>query len=287
MKKIKFGILGGDHRYKILKQLLEDEGYTVYSYCSKFIEGPEESLESLFEKSDVIIGPIPFSRNNKSLALNDCREENLENLFSNMQQHGLTLLFCGAVGKDVRELSEKYNITVYDFFAMEEVAVKNAVPTAEGAVQSAMNESEQTIFKSRVLVLGYGRCGKALANLLKGMGAYVDVACRSKAAAAEVYASGLESIEFGELKERIVGYDHVFNTVPSLVIDREMLGYMNKNTIITDIASAPGGVDFNAAAEAGIKALYCPGLPGRVAPKTAAIILKDALLPLTLSHFSK
>lgn len=287
MKNIKFGILGGDERYRILKELLEKDGYTVYSYCCPFIEKSEDSAESLFQKSDVMIGPIPFSRNSRSLALNACREDALEEVFGSMQQNGLTLLFCGSVSREVREMALKYNITVYDFFAMEEVAVKNAIPTAEGAVQAAMNESRRTIFRSPALVLGYGRCGKALAALLKGMGAEVTIACRNKTAAAAIYTGGFERIYFSELKDNIHNYAHIFNTVPAPVIDRELLGTVDKRAVITDIASAPGGVDFNAAAELGIKALYCPGLPGRVAPETAALILKDALLPLTLSHFSK
>ncbi|MBQ9519710.1 MAG: hypothetical protein IJR59_07435, partial [Firmicutes bacterium] len=236
MKNVKFGILGGDDRYRILKELLEADGYAVYSYCCRFIGDPEDSRESLFKKSDVIIGPIPFSRNNRSLALNDCQEADLEELFGSMQQNGLTLLFCGSVGREVKELSLKHNITVYDFFAMEEVAVKNAIPTAEGAVQTAMSESGRTIFSSPALVLGFGRCGKALAALLKGMGAKVTVACRSKTAAANIYASGFESMDIFDIKKNIHKFAFVFNTVPAMVIDKPILEAADKKTVITDIA---------------------------------------------------
>ena len=41
-----------------------------------------------------------------------------------------------------------------------------------------MENSFKTIFNSNCLVLGYGRCGKILANMLKGIGANVDVTYR-------------------------------------------------------------------------------------------------------------
>ena len=39
--------------------------------------------------------------------------------------------------------------------------VANAVPTAEGAVQVAMEELPFTLHSARVLILGFGRVGEA------------------------------------------------------------------------------------------------------------------------------
>lgn len=51
------------------------------------------------------------------------------------------------------------------------MAVLNAIPTAEGAIQIAMEEMPVTIHGSKALVLGFGRVGKTLAKMLDGIGA--------------------------------------------------------------------------------------------------------------------
>ena len=60
----------------------------------------------------------------------------------------------------------------------------------------------------------------------------------------------------------------IFNTVPALVLTKDILAKAQKNVLIYDIASAPGGTDFAAARALGLQAALLPGLPGKVAPLT-------------------
>jgi len=71
--------------------------------------------------------------------------------------------------------------------------------------------------------------------------------------------------------------DIVFNTVPAMVLDRDLLFKLNKEALIIDLASKPGGVDFLAAEELGIKTIHALGLPGKTAPVSAARIIKDTI----------
>ncbi len=75
-------------------------------------------------------------------------------------------------------------------FCPEELAVANAVPTAEGAIQIALEELPITLHGARALVIGYGRLGKALAQRLDGLGARVTVAARSWEALAWAQSRG-------------------------------------------------------------------------------------------------
>ena len=52
------------------------------------------------------------------------------------------------------------------------------MPTAEGAIQLAMEELPITLHGARVLVIGYGRLGRVLADRLAGLKARVSVAAR-------------------------------------------------------------------------------------------------------------
>ena len=72
-------------------------------------------------------------------------------------------------------------------------------------------------------------------------------------------------------------YDIIFNTVPALVLTEELLRNVRPETVIIDIASRPGGVDFNYCQKKGLHARLCLGLPGKYAPKSAAGILMEVI----------
>ncbi len=282
MSKFRFGILGGDYRYKLLYNKLIDDGYIVKAYNNTFITQTESSLASLLENTDVLIGPIPTTKDNAEIYLANSPSIKITELFEAMRRRNLFTYIGGVISSDVRQIAEKNNITLYDFFAMEEVAISNAIPTAEGAVATAINESDITLFGSRALVLGYGRCGKILANMLKGIGADTYATYRAETAAAYINAFGIQGINLSDLKSKIHIFNYIFNTIPAPVLTKDVLKKVNKKCLIIDIAQAPGGTDFNFARDLNLRALYCPGLPGRVAPLTAAEILKSAVISIAL-----
>lgn len=284
MSRIKFGILGGDFRYKILSELLKKDGYCVNCYANSFSANTVESVAGLTEVSDVVIAPIPCSKDGKNVFLPEGENIELQELTSEMDKCSDRILIGGVMTESVRSAASVYGIKVYDFFEMEEVAVLNAIPTAEGAIQTAMQESERTIFGSKAIVLGYGRCGKILANMLKGIGAQVSVTYRKEADRAYITAYGYNPIPFKELVSYIGDFNFIFNTIPAPVLNRDVLKKLSRDTLLIDLAQAPGGTDFSYARNLNIKALYCPGLPGRVAPYTAAQVLKDAVINISISN---
>ena len=161
---------------------------------------------------------------------------------------------------------------VYDYSAKEEFAVANALLTAEGAVEIAMNEYEGTIFDSKCLVCGFGRIGKMLAKMLKSLNAQVTVSARNEVDFAYIEALGCKHINTNALKS-VKGYDLVFNTIPV----SDLLMNTDRNTIIIDLASLPGGVDFEAARRYKTDAVRALSLPGRTAPKAAGEIIRKTI----------
>ena len=69
----------------------------------------------------------------------------------------------------------------------------------------------------------------------------------------------------------------VFNTVPDMIFTRERLSRMSTATLFINLASKPGGIDFNSAAELGIKTIWALGLPGRTAPVTAGEMIAETV----------
>lgn len=157
-----------------------------------------------------------------------------------------------------------------DIMKQEEIAVYNTIATAEGAVAEAVMKSPRNLHGSRCLVLGYGKCARTLTALLKGMYCQVQVCARNPAQLAEAAILADKAFEFGELEAALPDYDFIFNTVPDMILNRRMIENMNSAVCIFDIASAPGGVEFEAAEELGISAWLLPGLPGKYAPASSA-----------------
>lgn len=274
-----FGILGGDFRYKFLYDMLKEKNLKIKVYNNKFIEKDNVlSLDEFLSSIDILITPIPFTKDNKTIFnLNDEVLE-IKTLEAKIINSDIKFVCGGLLDKTFTKNLEAKNINTLDFMEKEEVAILNAIPTAEGAIQAAMENSHKTLFSSKCLVLGYGRCGKILANMLKGIGANVSATYRKEEDFAYIKGFGIEALDFSNLKKYAKDFDFIFNTIPSKVFDEPILKTLNENSIIIDLAQAPGGVDYNIARDLNIKAIYCPSLPSRVAPYTAGEILKDCIL---------
>ncbi len=276
MSSFKFAIVGGDNRYKILKELLEKDGCIVSAYGNIHIDS-EESLEGCIAGAKAVILPIPVSKDGEHINMCEDMRVTFDELFEIMQREEVKLFVGGVVSEKLKQSARERGITAEDIFEREEVAINNAVPTAEGAIMTAIQESDRVLFKSKVLVTGFGRCGKVLSAMLRGMGADVSVTFRKKSDEAYINAFGCRGVDIRELETALNDFDFIFNTVPALILDSESLKRVRSDAVIVDIAQAPGGVDYGCASRLDIKALYCPGLPGRVAPYTAAEILKAAI----------
>ena len=183
-----------------------------------------------------------------------------------------TPLLIGVAKPLIRGLATQYGLTLVEMAEIDEIAVLNSIPTAEGAIQVAMQNTPHTIHGSRCLVLGLGRCGTTLVQVLKGLGAVVTVGSRSAMDLARAVALSCEPLPLWAMSSK-VDFQLIFNTIPAMVLPRSYLRNLDPETVIVDIASGPGGTDFAAAEELGILAIHALSLPGKVAPKTAADIL--------------
>lgn len=280
MPKIeRFGIIGGDKRQLETGISIQKDGYNV-NICgfenANFIVNnlKQDTLYNVINNSDGIILPLPITRDGKTInAPFSSNEISLNNEFFDLIKN--KKVFCG-----MAETLFKYNLqynnnNIYDYFAREEFAVENAVPTAEGAIEIAMREYNGTINGSKCLITGYGRIGKVLAHLLKGLGAVVTVSARKKEDEAWITLQGYKFAKTSSLPEE--HFDIIFNTIPSIVFDARTLAKTAINSILIDLASAPYGVDYNSAERLGINTIKALSLPGKVAPKTAGEIIKNTI----------
>lgn len=153
----------------------------------------------------------------------------------------------------------------------DEIAIYNSIPTAEGTLLAIMKNTEITVHSANIHVIGAGRCGETLARMLHSIGANVTVATRNPVLASRLFTAGITVADTSV--DTLSSADVIVNTVPALMLGRDQLAFVKQDIYIADIASAPGGVDFEAANTFGIKADLLPALPGIIAPKTAAFYL--------------
>ncbi len=271
------GIFGGDKRQVYMALALLSKGYTVATYRThtKVIhENCTElsSLRELFEGAKVLIGPIPMSKDKTTINASSVAEDlSLDNIIQLLSKEHL--LFGGVIPSNIIKACESEGIYYYDLMKDERITILNAIATAEGTIMEAIAASERNLHASKCLVLGYGRCAKVLAAKLKALDAHVLVAARSEDALAHAEAMGLSVVTLPYIKCVLPSCDYIFNTIPSLILTPDCLEYVNKQACIIDIASAPGGLDYDYAKQLQINAKLCLSLPGKVAPKTSADIL--------------
>lgn len=275
-------IVGGDARQEYLAGLLCEKGFPIYTYGISPVSKHENlticsSLEEavIQNKPDWVIGPVPFCRGNQLVCSQPETEISVSALLSALSP--AQKLAGGCLPNQVLAYCMEHHICCYDFMNSEPVAIFNTIATAEGAIAEAITQSALNLHHANVLILGYGRCGKTLADKLSGLSARVTVCDRSDSACAVANALGCDTLPWNHDGTELSGFSYIFNTIPFMVLNQQMLSHIQKNAVIIDIASAPGGVDYNAAKKAGIKAGLYPGLPGRYAPLSSAKILADDL----------
>lgn len=285
-----FCVIGGDLRQLYCAKAIFNDGYSVYISCFEEcgLSLPFEMLDvkNAIKKSDIVILPLPITKDGNTLNAPFVKSAiMLDDYFAKACLN--KRVFCGMKERLLSTSSLWNPNLVFDYSKREEFAIMNAVPTSEGAIECAMREYSGTINGSQCLVIGYGRIGKVLSDMLNGLGAKVSVSARKKSDMAYIQAKGFNPINTNELSLMSQGhtvFDLIFNTVPFMILDSHTLTRVapsGADTIIIDLASLPGGVDFDACERMGIKAMRALSLPGRVAPKAAGEIIKNAVYNIT------
>ncbi len=193
-----------------------------------------------------------------------------------------TLVLGGCFSQEFVEWMEQRGIAYLDFMEDETVVEENAVATAEGAIADVILHSPYNIDESKIIVSGYGKCGRAIAERLQALGARVTVLARKKESRKAAKKEGFYAADFAFGPEEAMGANVLINTVPAPVITELMIRELPKNAYLLDIASKPGGVDFESAKEHGIRAQLLLGIPGKYAPLESAYILARAIERFTL-----
>ncbi|MBR4537452.1 MAG: hypothetical protein IKO52_01255 [Clostridia bacterium] len=176
-------------------------------------------------------------------------------------------IVCGTTDAAFDKLAEKRGWKLLRVLTDEAYTQENAKLTAEGALFTAVARMNRALRGAQCLVIGYGRIGKALTGLLHSLGAGVTVAARREESRKE---AGKNSVSISYMPHILSRMDVIFNTVPAPVLGEKELRHVKPQCVMIDLASAPYGIDMDAAEALGRKAFLESGLPGRYCPLSAA-----------------
>ncbi len=288
-KKYTFTILGGDRRYAGIAKRLLSFGHTV-RICgldapSADIAGAELFLspDKAMLGCDVIILPLPVSRDNiflNFIASDNATKLTLADIVKSASKNANTIITGGIIPVSMAEMCQKLGVRFFDYYAVEELQKKNALPSAEGAVMLAMENTEKNIEGSHALIGGYGRIGKILAHKLKVLGAEVTVAARRDEVLCEIALGGCNAINTSDIEAMscaVSGSDVIFNTSPGIIFTKQILEKAHAKPIYIEIASAPGGIDIPSARECGLQMIFAPSIPGKYAPVSAGDYILETI----------
>ena len=292
MMKNRYLVLGGDLRNVKLAGMLADDGNRVYSFGQDrsdeiLDDGRIEkctSLKTAMEKAQVIIGPVPFSSNedfiNAPFAHDKIMIDDL------MKTNKGKIFISGSIKENLKkQLDEKY-MEVIDIMKRDDLAILNTIATAEGTIEVAIKNTDKILQGSRVLILGFGRVGKIVANKFSKMSAIVTCAARKVSDLAWIKAYGYNSLNINDMLYDLKEFDIIINTVPQTILRERELKHIDAEALIIDLASSPGGIDGKIAKSMGLNFIWALALPGRIAPSSSAKFIKDTVYTI-LEEMSK
>ncbi|MBO6140269.1 MAG: hypothetical protein J6O40_00615 [Ruminococcus sp.] len=194
------------------------------------------------------------------------------------------LILGGRIPTALRERFEAQGYEVTDYYDSEALRIKNALPTAEGALMIALENTPFVLSGKSVLITGFGACAKQTARLFAALGANVLIAARNPVQLADAQSLGYKTAALCTVGSVVGSADIIINTVPAHIFGREEIAASKKSALFIEIASYPYGIDEQAAHSLSRGYINAPGLPGKCAPKTSGEYIAAEITDIILKR---
>lgn len=188
-----------------------------------------------------------------------------------------SLVFGGNQRSDVLQFFKNNNIEYYNFMQDEVFTIENAKLTAEGVLNELITATPCSIFENNVLVLGSGRCGQTLVQLLNKIGVQNTVATFHEKSYEKAHLFTNNVIYKAELEQQIFKFDVIINTVPVEVLNEQALQQLQKNAVIIEVASMQS-INESLLKKYNINYILAPALPKKVSAQSAGNLIYKFIL---------
>lgn len=279
-------VLGGDSREVVMAQLLHRDGHHIATY------GLGSRAGNNLGATDASIDPAILETRSALEAVSGCEwilcpapglgpqnavyapyaEQSIELNENLLQASGVAHgggVILGKASVSLTELARNLGIRLYETKNDKALQARLSESVAESLLSLLVQRTDRVLREQRVLILGYGAAGSALAHRLAALGCQVTVAARRPEALAQASARGTSGVAYGKRFAAMADASVVVNTVPSpdAMPVSILKGLLPR--LIIDIASPPGGTDHATAKAQSCPVIWARGLVGARAPRTA------------------
>jgi dipicolinate synthase subunit A len=272
-RKLTIAIVGGDRREQEIARQAAATGATVRAFGFPW---PEQGIKGVWLSPDaksalsgasVALFPIPGIAADGALFAPQCPIRIIpdRDTLSVMAAPGHIVL--GWPDANLAQHGKALGITFHEYESDKELMLLRGPAIIEGLIRTIVENTDTTIHKSRVCIVGQGSIGFLLTRYMVALGAYTHVAARNPAQRAAAQAFGAESHTLDELPALASTIDMIVSTVAAPVVGPNVLARVPKHALLVDLAAPPGGIDRDAAKANGLKFVWARGLGSR-APVT-------------------
>ena len=273
---MKVAVIGGDAREHEVVRLMLQAGIEVKAIglprgIEEIIGKPQEAtVKDAVTGVDAIVCPIPGMGVDESIFSPSwphklfLTEEDLSMAAQN------AVVIMGTASATLRRAIEAQGLRLREYEQNDELMILRSAAIAEGAIKIAIENTDFTIHRSPVAVLGFGRVSQTLIRTLDALKAKVTLFARNPVQIARAWEMGVQVRHLDSLKENIPEFKIIINTIPVPYLNREVISLTATDVLLMDLSAPPGGIDFDAAKELGRKAIWARGLGSR-APKTVGM----------------
>lgn len=262
-------IVGGDRREQEIARCAVATGAQVRAYGFPW---PAEGIAGVHlaaSAQDALAGavialfPIPGITPDGALFAPQCTERIIpdRSALSGMRKSAHIIL--GWADPKLKIHAEALGISLHEYEWDEDLMLLRGPAIVEGMLKILIENTDITIHKSRICLVGQGTIGSLVTRTLGALGAHVHVAARNPVQRAAAYAAGAESHELGDLANVLPNMDIVIASVPARLIGRDLLERLPPHALLIDLAAPPGCIDREAAQDLGLKFIWARGLGAR------------------------
>ena len=272
-KKLTIAVVAGDRREQEIARQAAATGAEVRAYGFPW---PAEGIPGVTQApnaaaalagADVALFPIPGIAPDGALFAPTCSERIIPDggMLGAMRKPAHIIL--GWADKNLKAHGEALGITFHEYEWDVGLMLMRGPAIVEGMLKVIIENTDITIHKSTVGIVGQGTIGTLVTRYMVALGAHTHVAARNDVQRAAAHAAGAEAHTLDELSNLAPRLDTVISTVPAQIVNRAILERLPKHALLVDLAAPPGGIDRDAAKELGLKFVWARGM-GMRAPIT-------------------
>jgi dipicolinate synthase subunit A len=266
-------IVGGDRREQEIARCAARAKARVKAYAFPWPDGGIGDVEHVgsaaaaLEDAHFGLFPIPASASDGALFAPAVAEKIVPDQALLRRMAERAHIFLGIARPELKAAASALAITLHEYEYDVALMYLRGPAIVEGALKAIIENTDITIHRGQIGVVGQGTIGALLTRALVLLGGYVHVAARNPVQRAAAQAIGAEALPLERLPELMPQLDVLISSVPVQIVRAEWLARLPAHALVVDVAAPPGGIDLGAAKARGLRQVWARGLGSR-APVT-------------------